>query len=47
MSGAAEVIAQIVEDGDDTNFPHIYIASPEFCNILTAQLQIAGGVLPQ
>jgi hypothetical protein len=44
MSGAAEVIAQMIEDGDDSDFPHVYIASPAFCNILTAQLQIAGGI---
>jgi len=44
MSGAAEIIAQIVDDGDDSDFPHVYIASSEFCNILTAQLQLAGGV---
>ncbi len=42
MSGAAEVIAQMIEDGDGSYFPHVYIASPAFCNILTAQLQIAG-----
>ncbi|KAH9977546.1 hypothetical protein BJV74DRAFT_860371 [Russula compacta] len=47
MSGAAEVIAQMMDDGDDSDFPHIYIASPEFCNILTAQLHLAGGVLPK
>ncbi|KAH9975650.1 hypothetical protein BJV74DRAFT_888762 [Russula compacta] len=34
MSGAAEVIAQIMDDGDDSDFHHIYIALPEFCNIL-------------
>jgi len=45
ISGAAEVIAQIMEDGDDSDFAHVYIASPAFCNILTAQLQLAGGVL--
>jgi len=45
MSGAAEIIAQIVDDGDDSDFPHVYIASPQFFNILNAQLQLAGGVL--
>ncbi|KAF8325089.1 uncharacterized protein EI90DRAFT_3129205 [Cantharellus anzutake] len=44
MSGAADIIAQIKDDGDDSDFPHVYIASPAFCNILTAQLQLAGGV---
>ncbi|KAF8330338.1 uncharacterized protein EI90DRAFT_2922141 [Cantharellus anzutake] len=45
MSGAADIIAQMIDDGDDTDFPHVYIASPAFCDILTAQLQLAGGVL--
>jgi len=45
MSGAAEIIARIVDDGDDSDFPHVYIASSEFCDLLTAQLQLAGGVL--
>ncbi|KAF8330340.1 uncharacterized protein EI90DRAFT_2922256 [Cantharellus anzutake] len=44
MSGAADIIAQIIDDGDDSDFPHVYIASPAFCSILTAQLQLAGGV---
>ena len=44
MSGAADIIAQIIDDGDDSDFPHVYIASPAFCNILTAQLQLAGGI---
>jgi len=45
MSGAAEIISQMMDDGDDSDFAHVYIASPAFCNILTAQLQLAGGVL--
>ncbi|KAF8330339.1 uncharacterized protein EI90DRAFT_3124372 [Cantharellus anzutake] len=45
MSGAADIIAQMIDDGDDSDFPHVYIASPAFCDILTAQLQLAGGVL--
>ena len=45
MSGAAEVIAQIIDDGDDSDFSHVYIASAAFSNILTARLQLAGGVL--
>jgi hypothetical protein len=44
MSGAADIIEQMIDDGDDSDFPHVYIASPAFCNILTAQLQLAGGV---
>jgi hypothetical protein len=26
------------EDGDESDFAHAYIASPDFCNILTAKL---------
>jgi hypothetical protein len=42
MSGAAELIAQMMEDGDDSDFPHVYVASPAFCNILTAKLLTSG-----
>ena len=45
MSGAAEVIAQLMEDGDDSDFPRVYIASPAFCNILTAKLLVSGQTL--
>ena len=42
MSGAAELIAQIIEEGDDSDFPHIYVASPAFCDVLTAKLLASG-----
>jgi hypothetical protein len=45
MSGAAELIAQIIEDGDDSDFPHVYVASPAFCDVLTAQLLASGRAL--
>jgi hypothetical protein len=45
MSGAAEMIFQLMEDGDDTDFPHVYIASEKFCNILTAKLLVSGPTL--
>ncbi|KAK2462249.1 hypothetical protein APHAL10511_005745 [Amanita phalloides] len=45
MSGAAELIGQILEDGDDSDFAHVYIASPAFCNILTAKLLSSGQAL--
>lgn len=45
MSGAAELITQIIEDGDDSDFPHVYIASPAFCEVLTAQLLCSGRAL--
>ena len=45
MSGAAELIAQIIEEGDDSDFAHIYVASPAFCDILDAQLLASGRAL--
>ncbi|KAF8330341.1 uncharacterized protein EI90DRAFT_3124374 [Cantharellus anzutake] len=45
MSGAADIITKMIDDGNDSDFPHIYIASPAFCSILTVRLQLAGGVL--
>ena len=45
MSGAAELIAQIIEDGDDSDFPHVYVASPAFCDVLTAKLLASGRAL--
>ena len=44
-SGAAELIAQIIEGGDDSDFPHVYISSPAFCEVLTAQLLCSGRAL--
>ena len=45
MSGAAELIAQIIEEGDDSDFAHIYVASPAFCDVLTAKLLASGRAL--
>ena len=45
MSGAAELIAQIMEDGDDSDFAHSYVASPAFCDVLDAQLLASGRAL--
>jgi hypothetical protein len=45
MSGAAELIAQVMEDADDIEFPHMYHASDDFTNILTAKLLISGRAL--
>jgi hypothetical protein len=42
MSGAAKVIMQLMEDADDLDFPHNYVASKEFCDILDAKLLLAG-----
>ena len=42
MSGAVELIVQIIEDGDDSDFLHVYIASPAFCDVLTVQLLALG-----
>jgi len=38
MSGAAEVILQLKDDADDSEFPHVYFASTDFANILSAKL---------
>lgn len=45
MSGAVEVIAQLREDADDTDFPHNYVFSHEFCDLLTARLLLSGKAL--
>ena len=42
MSGAAEVIMQLMQDADDSDFPQSYVASQEFCDILDAKLLLAG-----
>jgi len=42
MSGAAEVIAQLKEDADDSDFPHIFLSSDDFCDILDAKLLLKG-----
>jgi len=38
MSGAADIITQLMEDSDDSDFPHNFIASNDFCDILDAKL---------
>ena len=38
MSGAVKVISQLIEDADDSDFPHVYLASDDFCDILKAKL---------
>jgi len=45
MSGAAELIAQWKDDADDSDFPHVYLASEDFCRILDAQLLLSGQAL--
>ncbi|KAF8575268.1 hypothetical protein K439DRAFT_1370332, partial [Ramaria rubella] len=39
-SGAASIIAQWIDEADDTDFPHVYVASDAFFKILTARLQL-------
>ena len=38
MSGAAEVVMQLNWDADDSDTPHVYVASDYFCDILHAKL---------
>jgi hypothetical protein len=45
MSGAAKLITQWKDDADDGDFPHVYLASEEFCRILDAQLLLSGRAL--
>jgi hypothetical protein len=45
MSGAAELIKHWMEDADDSDFPHVYIASSDFCDILAAKLLLSGRAL--
>jgi hypothetical protein len=45
MSGAADMIAQLKEDADDTDFSDVYLASEDFCDILDAKLLISRRVL--
>jgi hypothetical protein len=42
MSGAAEVIAQLMEDADDSDFPRTFLSSNDFCDILDAKLLLKG-----
>ncbi|KIM76455.1 hypothetical protein PILCRDRAFT_826234 [Piloderma croceum F 1598] len=43
MSGAAEVIAQLKYDADDSDIPYTELASTDFINILTAKLLLNSG----
>lgn len=43
MSGAADLLPQLKNDADDSEFPHVYLASAELCNILSAKLLRAQG----
>jgi hypothetical protein len=45
MSGAADMIAQLKDDADDTDFFDVNLASEDFCDILDAKLLISGRVL--
>jgi hypothetical protein len=38
MSGAAEVVMQLKRDADDSDTPHVYVASDYFRDILDAKL---------
>jgi len=45
MSGAAEIIAQLKDDADDTDFSNVYHMSEDFCDILDAKLLMSGRAL--
>ena len=38
MSGAADVILQLTDDADDSDFPHVYVVSTTFAHILKVNL---------
>jgi len=42
-SGAVDVLDRMREDADDSDFPHIFIASNYFCDVLTAKLLLNSG----
>ena len=42
MSGAADIIAQLMEDADVSYFPHNFLASEIYCDILDAKLLFEG-----
>lgn len=44
MSGAADIISRWKEDADDTDFPHVYLTSSHFHDILLAELALTGRV---
>jgi hypothetical protein len=41
MSGAVEVIAQLKDNTDDSDFSHVYLT--DFVNLLTAKLLLNSG----
>jgi hypothetical protein len=43
MGGAVEVIGQLKDDADDSEFAHVYLASTDFCNTLSALLLLDSG----
>jgi hypothetical protein len=43
MSGAADIIAKWKDDADCLDFPHVYITSTDFANILVAKLFLNSG----
>ena len=45
MSGAADVIEQLKDNADDSNFSYICPASMDFTDILTAKLLLNSGQL--
>ena len=45
MSGAAEAIAQLKDDADDFDFPHVDLSPTDFANTLTARLILNSGQL--
>ena len=45
MSGAADIISAWKENADDTDFPHVYLASSHFHDILLAKLALTGRVV--
>ena len=42
MSAAADIILRLEDEADDSDFPHVFIASEEFCKILDARLLLSG-----
>ena len=41
-SGAMDVITEWQDEADDSDFPHSFLASEEFCQILDAKLLLSG-----
>ena len=45
MGWVVELIAQIIEDGDDSDLTHAYISSEAIYDVLTTQLLASGQAL--